>query len=416
MAIDKSWTTLRNRGCQEYWNGLQAFLRMASEHKDSDGRIRCPCVRCINNRLESLDVVQAHVFDKGFHQAYEKWIYHGEEEEIVANEVADENEDDEMIHVVEDSLLPTTEEVETDPGTSQSQHQSEGSGNESSIDSSPADQHETLNKVLVEKSDYRKGVGYRVKGKGRMSTSSSTNQSQSPAHTAPTLHEDMTTMALMMKAMRETIQMRTPQQSSSLYNPRFDSFLQRYLPSQSKDGTSSQSNTAHPDLHTPPQQQYQPPPQYPPYMSSQQPLQYQNQYMFGRSSQSHPLYCNFTDFTGGSMQHPQPNLRYGEVGGPSQQQPFSRYGELGGSSQQQTFFRYGEFGGGSQQQEQPFLSTPIHPRPRDQFGDLALGQSSQQHFIPSLPQPLPQPQPPPPPPPQPQPQSPPHQNVEDDDN
>lgn len=83
MAIDKTWTTLRNRGCQEYWNGLQAFLRMASEHKDSDGRIRCPCVRCNNNRFESLDVVRAHVFDRGFHQAYDKCIYHGEVEEII---------------------------------------------------------------------------------------------------------------------------------------------------------------------------------------------------------------------------------------------------------------------------------------------------------------------------------------------
>ena len=118
MAIDKAWTQLRNRGCREYWDGLQAFLRMAADYKDSDGRIRCPCVRCNNSRFESLAVVEAHVFDRGFHQAYDKWIFHGEVEEVVAEQVIEEDEEDEMIHVVEDFLLPTTEEVEADPSGS----------------------------------------------------------------------------------------------------------------------------------------------------------------------------------------------------------------------------------------------------------------------------------------------------------
>ncbi|XP_062079202.1 uncharacterized protein LOC133783534 [Humulus lupulus] len=93
---------------------------MASEYKDSFGRIRCPCVRCINNRLETLPMVKAHVFDWGFHRGYEKWIYHGEAEADVAN-VVDANDDDvdEMIPMVEDFLLPTTEEVENNPAAGQ---------------------------------------------------------------------------------------------------------------------------------------------------------------------------------------------------------------------------------------------------------------------------------------------------------
>ena len=61
-------------------------------------------------------MVKAHVFDWGFHQGYEKWIYHGEAEADVAN-VMDANDDDvdEMIPMVEDFLLPTTEEVENNP-------------------------------------------------------------------------------------------------------------------------------------------------------------------------------------------------------------------------------------------------------------------------------------------------------------
>ena len=119
MAIDKTWTTLRNRTSPEYWNGLQAFMAMASVHADCSGRIRCPCVRCINNRLQTVPIVKAHIFDYGFHEGYQKWVYHGEVEADVANEVDDDDDVDEMIPMVEDFLLPTTEEVEENPAAGQ---------------------------------------------------------------------------------------------------------------------------------------------------------------------------------------------------------------------------------------------------------------------------------------------------------
>ncbi|XP_062108117.1 uncharacterized protein LOC133818988 isoform X2 [Humulus lupulus] len=107
----------------------------------------------------------------------------------------------------------------------QSQQLSEASLNVSGVDSSPVDQYEILSKVLGERSDYQRGVGYRAKGKARKTTSSSTDQSQSQENTAATPNEDMTTMALMMKAMRETLQKVVPEQPSNLYDPWFDSFL-----------------------------------------------------------------------------------------------------------------------------------------------------------------------------------------------
>ena len=119
MAIDKTWTTLRNRTSLEYWNGLQAFMAMASVHADCSGRIRCPCVRCINNRLQTVPIVKAHIFDYGFHEGYQTWVYHGEVEADVANEVDDDDDVDEMIPMVEDFLLPTTEEVEENPAAGQ---------------------------------------------------------------------------------------------------------------------------------------------------------------------------------------------------------------------------------------------------------------------------------------------------------
>ncbi|XP_030478112.1 uncharacterized protein LOC115695162 [Cannabis sativa] len=86
---------------------------MASEHKDCDGRIRCPCVRCINSMFEKIDRVRAHIFDRGFMQGYEKWIYHGEPEDAVDDvAVADVESEDEMIPILEDFFPSTTEDVQ----------------------------------------------------------------------------------------------------------------------------------------------------------------------------------------------------------------------------------------------------------------------------------------------------------------
>ena len=111
----------------------------------------------------------------------------------------------------------------------QSQQQSEASLNVSGVDSSPVDQYEILSKVLGERSDYQRGVGYRAKGKAKKTSSSSTDQSQSQANTAASPNEDMRVMALLVKAIRETLQSVVPEQPSKLYDPRFDSFLQRYF-------------------------------------------------------------------------------------------------------------------------------------------------------------------------------------------
>ncbi|KAM6580121.1 hypothetical protein CsatA_003895 [Cannabis sativa] len=116
MTIDKSWISWRKRG-KEYWDCLQVFLAMASNYKNSDGKIRCPCVKCLNTRFEPLNIVEAHVFDWGFDNGYQKWIYHGESEtEVVARTEAVEHilddEDDEMIPIVEDFIRPTTEDVQ----------------------------------------------------------------------------------------------------------------------------------------------------------------------------------------------------------------------------------------------------------------------------------------------------------------
>ena len=78
--MDKSWTKLKNRLCDEYWRGTEEFINLASRHLNSDGLIRCPCKKCLNRSWETTNRVRAHIVDHGFHPNYDMWIYHGEEE------------------------------------------------------------------------------------------------------------------------------------------------------------------------------------------------------------------------------------------------------------------------------------------------------------------------------------------------
>ena len=82
---------------------------------------------------------------------------------------------------------------------------SEGSGSRSGtdygVDSSQVNRYEIMRKVLGDRSDYQRGVGYR--GKAQKITSSSSSQSQTESHPSRPRYsdEDIATMATMMKQM-----------------------------------------------------------------------------------------------------------------------------------------------------------------------------------------------------------------------
>ena len=44
---------------------------------NDDGTVKCPCKRCVNKILQTIDVLEAHIIDHGFHLIYTAWIYHG---------------------------------------------------------------------------------------------------------------------------------------------------------------------------------------------------------------------------------------------------------------------------------------------------------------------------------------------------
>ena len=118
MTIDKSWTTCRRHNSEEFWTGLQAFMEIAKRYVNSDGKVRCPCKKCLNFMCQRPDLVESHIHRYGFQAAYKKWVYHGEVDTpspIVAN-VAPRT--DEMTDVINDIIgEANTNEEDEDEGT-----------------------------------------------------------------------------------------------------------------------------------------------------------------------------------------------------------------------------------------------------------------------------------------------------------
>ncbi|KAJ9538028.1 hypothetical protein OSB04_030761 [Centaurea solstitialis] len=95
MTIDKSWITCRRRNSEEFLKGLEALISMAKDHVDSVGRVKCPCKKCVNGLYQELNIVEGHIYRFGFHEHYQKWIYHGEAD----------------TPMIEDDVVPTTDEL-----------------------------------------------------------------------------------------------------------------------------------------------------------------------------------------------------------------------------------------------------------------------------------------------------------------
>ncbi|XP_060962299.1 uncharacterized protein LOC133032388 [Cannabis sativa] len=251
-------------------------------------------------------------------------------------------------------------------------------------------QLKAMNKVLGSRSDYLRGLGYKLKGN---STSSSSTQSraQSQVPTSSITPEDMGVFAEFMLKMRDKIDQSGTSSDPSLHDPRFNNFLEKFLPSQPQGSASS---SAPPPTSMPQQQQQQQPrsPQQPQFFqqqqqhspnmsggSSQSP---QLHYMFGLPSQSPPIF--FSKPPGGSQTQPmvgniggssqQPYPVYGQFGSLLQQQPV--YGQMGGSPQQPM---YGGFfsAQSQQQQQQPIL---VRPHPRQYVEILPTPQTGQPYY------------------------------------
>ena len=62
IPMDKSWMKKR-RGDREYIEGVLSFVEFASLHT-RDGKILCPCIKCVNLNLVSPRVAREHLWSK----------------------------------------------------------------------------------------------------------------------------------------------------------------------------------------------------------------------------------------------------------------------------------------------------------------------------------------------------------------
>ena len=61
----------------EYIEGVLKFVEFASKHA-SNGKIFCPCTKCVNLSLVLLGVACEHLWSKGMLQSYTHWKWYGE--------------------------------------------------------------------------------------------------------------------------------------------------------------------------------------------------------------------------------------------------------------------------------------------------------------------------------------------------
>ncbi|KAL2926708.1 FACT complex subunit POB3, partial [Bienertia sinuspersici] len=63
----------------EYRVGVDDFMVYATRSlTSSDGKLRCPCIKCVNNKLLSPDDVNYHLLHFGIMRNYNNWTFHGE--------------------------------------------------------------------------------------------------------------------------------------------------------------------------------------------------------------------------------------------------------------------------------------------------------------------------------------------------
>ena len=69
---------ITNRRSRAYLDGVQEFLNFASNHAHLDGKISCPCKKCVYTNSWSTDVVRAHLVSNGICRGYDPWFFNGE--------------------------------------------------------------------------------------------------------------------------------------------------------------------------------------------------------------------------------------------------------------------------------------------------------------------------------------------------
>ncbi|XP_022862577.1 uncharacterized protein LOC111382773 [Olea europaea var. sylvestris] len=103
--MDKVRIWCQDKLSNEYTNGIKSFIELAKNHLGNDNQTRCPCRHCRIVYIQNIDVVERHLWVKGFSQNYQNWIFHREPMIVstvdnhskgVQDDVEDEEDDDIM--------------------------------------------------------------------------------------------------------------------------------------------------------------------------------------------------------------------------------------------------------------------------------------------------------------------------------
>ncbi len=71
--------TIKNRmKSKEYREGVKSFIEFVVANLGSANDIWCPCVECMNDKKQSIQVVKIHLMLKGISPSYKTWVQHGE--------------------------------------------------------------------------------------------------------------------------------------------------------------------------------------------------------------------------------------------------------------------------------------------------------------------------------------------------
>ena len=68
-----------HRTSHEYKMGVESFIAFAKRNTPSkDGKYLCPCVKCVNYILKSVEDIRGDLICNGINLRYQKWLLHGE--------------------------------------------------------------------------------------------------------------------------------------------------------------------------------------------------------------------------------------------------------------------------------------------------------------------------------------------------
>ncbi|KAL0005073.1 hypothetical protein SO802_012634 [Lithocarpus litseifolius] len=130
MSIDKAWMFIKDRGSQEWQNGMKAFLDMAFAEVAEANTIRCPCCKCVNVVPKTRNEVALDLCKFGTDQNYKIWIHHGEEwydepsnenSGSIDNESNQERSDDARAYEMINNMMRAEMEVNEDRTLSSSE-------------------------------------------------------------------------------------------------------------------------------------------------------------------------------------------------------------------------------------------------------------------------------------------------------